>query len=130
MTRSAGEVVHEISVSESAFEAIVKAIGRLSMRRHKFQTFRDVVLEGIKCSSGIASESGPRFAQFLPVDGDIRLYLRLNAETNAAVDRLKAALNQHAPRNYGVRETLIFCASLVAEPDFFTCQTLEGHGTL
>lgn len=130
MTRSAGEVVHEVSVSESAFAIIVEAIGRLSLKRHKFQKFKDVVLEGIKSSAGRSGEAGLRFADKLPVDGEIRLYLRLNAETNGALDRLKTQLNQHAQGRYGVRETLIFCAFVVAEPDFLSCQMLNSGGTL
>lgn len=114
MTGKARQVVHEISVNEQAFEVIVRAICAASLKTQKFEKFKDIVLRGLEIAEDDLEQKLPSLAVALPAEGSIRIYLRLDADANAAVDRLKAKINAHWGDTLGVRETLIFAALIVA----------------
>lgn len=115
MGSKSGQVTHEISVNERAFEIIVRAICAGSLKTHKFEKFKDVVLRGLELADEANEQKISALDVALPAEGTIKVYLKLDAATNAEVDRLKAKLNARWDGTLGVRETLIFAAILVAE---------------
>lgn len=128
--RQSGEVTHELAISFRAFGAVVEAIRLLSLERARFAKFKDVVVEALEQCEQITAEDAQRFVGILPVDGDIRVYLRLSAAQNAMLDRLKARLNELANAHCSVRDALIFCVLFVAEARNLTCRNSSQEGTL
>ena len=118
-------VAHEIAVSDVAFEQIVKAIASLS-----FVKFKDVLLYALTRYQEPKEAHAAGLVAQLPVDGPIRIYVRLNSKENAAVERLKGELNAKTKIHCGVRETLVFCALLVAQGEFSTCKIPASKITL
>mgnify|MGYP001587034690 FL=1 len=115
-------VAHEISISAGAFEHIIRAIAALSLEQTRFVTFKDVILYALQRYSGLKEGHSAALETLLPIDGLVRIYVRLSSEDNAAVERLKSALNTRTKTHCGVRETLFFCAMLVAEGEFSACK--------
>lgn len=115
-------VAHEISISAHAFEDIVRAIAALSLEQTRFVTFKDVILHALERYPALKEGHSAALETLLPVDGPVRIYVRLNSTDNAAVERLKGELNAATKAHCGVRETLIFCAMLVAEGEFSACK--------
>lgn len=115
-------VAHEISISAHAFEDIVRAIAALSLEQTRFVTFKDVILHAMERYPALKDGHSGALETLLPVDGPVRIYVRLNSTDNAAVERLKGELNAATKAHCGVRETLIFCAMLVAEGEFSACK--------
>lgn len=115
-------VAHEISISASAFEHIIRAIAALSLEQTRFVTFKDVILYALERYPALREGHSAALETLLPVDGPVRIFVRLNSKDNAAVERLKGELNAATKAHCGVRETLIFCAMLVAEGEFSACK--------
>lgn len=115
-------VTHEISISACAFEHIIRAIAALSLEQTRFVTFKDVVLHALERYPALKEGHAAALETLLPVEGPVRLYVRLNSDDNAAVERLKGELNARTKAYCGVRETLIFCAMLIAEGEFSACK--------
>jgi len=115
-------VAHEISISAGAFEHIIRAIAALSLEQTRFVTFKDVILYALQRYPALKEDHSVALETLLPLDGPVRIYVRLNSEDNAAVERLKGALNTETNAHCGVRETLFLCAMLVAEGEFSACK--------
>ncbi|KPF71287.1 MAG: hypothetical protein HEQ21_20310 [Blastomonas sp.] len=115
-------VAHEISISARAFQHIIRAIAALSLEETRFVTFKDVILHALERYPALKGGHSAALETLLPVEGPVRIYVRLNSTDNAAVERLKGELNTATKSHCGVRETLIFCAMLVAEGEFSTCK--------
>ena len=123
-------VAHEIAVSQAAFEQIVKAIASLSLEQGRFVKFKDVLLYALATYQELKEAHAAGLVAQLPVDGPIRIYVRLNSKENAAVERLKGELSAKTKVHCGVRETLVFCALLVAQGEFSTCKIPVAKITL
>ena len=123
-------VAHEIAVSQAAFEQIVKAIASLSLVQGRFVKFKDVLLYALATYQEPKEAHAAGLVAQLPVDGPIRIYVRLNSKENAAIERLKGELSATTKVHCGVRETLVFCALLVAQGEFSTCKIPVGKITL
>lgn len=119
-------VAHEISISALAFEHIIRAIAALSLEQTRFVTFKDVILHALAQYPALKEGHAAAMETLLPVEGLVRIYVRLSSTDNAAVERLKGELNAHTKAHCGVRETLIFCAMLVAEGEFSACKMQIG----
>lgn len=120
--KSNTHVAHEIAVSDVAFEQIVKAIAVLSIEQARFVKFKDVILHALASYPELKENHASALETQLPVDGYVRIYIRLNSKENAAVERLKGELNARTTAHCGVRETLVFCALLVAQGEFSSCK--------
>lgn len=115
-------VVHELMLSNRAFVLLADAIRELSLQRGKLQRLKDVVAEGLKLNQSADEMSAAALEEYAPIDGTIRVYLRLTTKTNAELDRIKNDLNRHADNQFGVRETLVFLCLAICEPEKFACK--------
>lgn len=122
MTR-ASTVVHEVMLSNQAFELLADAIRELSLRKGKLQRLKDVVTEGLRLYSAVGGRGAAALKEYEPIDGTIRVFLRLTTTTNGELDHVKNDLNKHTDNQIGVRETLVFLCLAVREPQKFACKT-------
>ena len=118
---SDSEVVHELLLGEQPFAIIAEAIRVLTVERLKFQRLRDVILEAIKDPPKPMDEQVALFKNQFPLDGHVRIYLRLSRSLNSELEALKMDLCQKLDENCGVRETVIFCALSIAQRKDSAC---------
>ena len=110
-----GEVVHELMMGEQAFAIIADAIRTLTIKRLKFQRLKDVIIEAINKPPQFSSEQVELYKAQFPLDGHVRIYLRLSGPLNAKLDAIKTELAKQIGDSCGVRETVIFCALAIAQ---------------
>lgn len=108
------EVVHELMMSAEAMAILAEAIRALTVQKLKFQRLKDVIVEALVDTDLTAGEATQILERHLPLDGQVRIYLRVNASLNAELDALKTNLCDRLEGPCGVRETVIFCALVVA----------------
>lgn len=112
---SDGDVVHELLMGEQPFAIIADAIRALTVERLKFQRLKDVIIEAIDKPPEPSSEHVELFKAQFPLDGHVRIYLRLSRPLNAKLDAIKTDLAGRIGDSCGVRETVIFCALAIAQ---------------
>ena len=115
-------VVHELMLNAVAFAMIAEAIRALSVDRLKFQRLKDVVIESVNHPPRPTDKQVELFKNQLPLDGRVRIFLRLPTSLNARLDQLKSDLCAHLSDNCGVRETIVFCAMVIAQRHKQGCQ--------
>tara|TARA_B100000678_G_scaffold291442_1_gene308401 strand:- start:1067 stop:1435 length:369 start_codon:yes stop_codon:yes gene_type:complete len=120
---SDGDVVHELLMGEQPFAIIADAIRALTVERLKFQRLKDVIIEAINHPPQPSGEQVELFKAQFPLDGHVRIYLRLSRPLNAKLDAIKTDLCKHMGDNCGVRETVVFCALAIAQRQKDSCQT-------
>jgi hypothetical protein len=118
-----GEVVHELLVNRQGLIIVAEAIKVLTIEREKFQRLKDVIIEAMNTMTVPSGSLPETFMQQLPIDGNVRMYLRLNKQQNATLDALRNDLCARLGDHCGVRETVVFCAMAVADPELFSCQS-------
>lgn len=116
-----GEVVHELLVNRQGLMIVAEAIKILTIEKEKFQRLKDVIVEAMNSPTIPSANPPDTFIQQLPIDGNIRMYLRLNRQQNAALDALRIKLCSRVGEHCGVRETVVFCAMAIADPELFSC---------
>lgn len=109
------DVVHELLMGEQPFAIIADAIRVLTVERLKFQRLKDVIVEAINVPPRPTDEQVELFKAQLPLDGRVRIYLRLSRPLNARLDVIKTDLCRKLGDNCGVREVVIFCALSIAQ---------------
>ncbi|MAC12918.1 MAG: hypothetical protein CMN74_12035 [Sphingorhabdus sp.] len=109
------EVVHELLMGEQPFAIIADAIRILTVERLKFQRLKDVIIEVINSRPKPTKEQLKLFAGQLPLDGRVRIYLRLSRPLNARLDEIKTDLSERLGDQCGVRETVVFCALVISQ---------------
>lgn len=115
-------VVHELMIDALSFATIAEGIRTLSVERLKFQRLKDVVIESVNHPPQPTAKQIELFKNQLPLDGRVRIFLRLPTDLNARLDRLKSDLCDRLGDNCGVRETLVFCAMVIAQRNKQGCQ--------
>ena len=89
-----GEVVHKLLIGEQSFAIIADAIRILSIERLKFQRLKDVIVEAVNPPLKPTKEQLELFAGHLPLDGRVRIYLRLSCTLNTKLDEIKTDLSK------------------------------------
>lgn len=116
-------VVHELLVSEEAFSVIAEAIRILSVKTLKFQKLRDVVAYCLETIPTFSAEAAQLYVEDMPFDGRVRIYLRLDNESNGRLDQLRNELCSRIGDHCGVREAVVFSAFAICRPELFSCQS-------
>lgn len=106
--------VHRLYVSDDAMELMIRAIANLSRANRRFETLRDVVLHVLNTAPEIADETIERFRDLLPLDGQTRIFLRVNQDEAAALEELKDELTARSLHTCNVRDAVCFCCLQIA----------------
>lgn len=115
---SAKSTVHQLLVDDTAMELMIRAIAKLSWRNRRFETLRDVVLHVIESRPVLAPDMIEGFFDLIPLDGQNRVFLRINQEHTAAFEAFKDELCALTQRNCAMREVVCFCCLLVVSDRF------------
>ena len=106
--------VHRLYVNDAAMEMMIRAIANLSRHNRRFETLRDVVLHVLRTSPEIGDETIERFKELLPLDGQTRIFLRINQAEAAALEALKDELCARSQQTCNVRDAVCFCCLQIA----------------
>jgi hypothetical protein len=106
--------VYKLRLSPAAFEVILDAIHILSARNQRFETLASVIVTGTQLDCSAVSKALTDLPSLMPIEGDIRLFVRLKTEGQQAFDRFRTTLSLIGMENAGVREAVMACALLIA----------------
>lgn len=114
-------ISHRIAISRPAFAVVAKAIHNMTIETGKFQSFRDV----IRYATEIYDQSRAVDIDTLPNDltssGTVTLSIKLDANTNHAMERIKKDLTGASSRRCGAADAMVFCALIVANSKISAC---------
>jgi hypothetical protein len=114
---SRNNTVYKLRLSSAAFEVILDAIHILSARNQRFETLASVIVAATQLDCSTMSKALADLATLMPIEGDIKLFVRLNTESQQAFDRFRTTLHLTGMENPGVREAVMACALLIAPRD-------------
>jgi len=107
-------VSYEITISDKSFETIAKAIFRLSIKKGCFVKLKDVVEYAFEHGAQNDDQAIYAFERNLPVEGETRLFLRVNSSLSKRIEYLKTILGEKLEHACAVREAIVFCAFWVS----------------
>ena len=111
---SKNNTVYRLRLSTQAFEVIIEAIHILSSRNQRFETLASVIATGTQLDEELFSKALLDLSELMPVDGDIKVFLRLTTKSHRAFERFRIALNERGMDSFGVREAVLACTLLIA----------------
>lgn len=109
----ARSLVHSLSVSNEVFAIMVEAIAKLSLRRGAFVTLRDVVAQALEPSSPIVPGVLKDLEPSEPLDGPVRVYLRLDSQQLPQLERFRTLIRGPMRKELRTRELVYLCCLLV-----------------
>ena len=114
---SRNNTVYKLRLSSEAFDVILEAIHILSARNQRFESLATVILAATQFESNTLPKALADLAVLLPVEGDIKVFLRLTTERQKTFERFRSVLNDVGTTTLGVREAVMACALLIAPRD-------------
>ncbi|WP_152608741.1 hypothetical protein [Croceibacterium mercuriale] len=106
--------VYPILVNDRVFGAMVEAIAKLSLKRGTFVTLRDVMVQCMEGSPSAHPLVLSTMKDLAPLEGHIRIYLRLGQRQIGRVEPMKAELAKHLQREVKTRDLVCFCCLQIA----------------
>lgn len=100
--------VTQINLSSVAFDLVAQSNYTLSIRNEKQQLFQQVISEMLQSDVPISGAMIASFESYMPIAGNIRLYVRLTSDQQLRLDEITASANRHSTRLWQRRETLVF----------------------
>lgn len=114
---SRNNTVYRLRLSSNAFEVILDAIRILSARTQRFETFASVIAAGTQIEGDAFPKALNDLAGLMPIDGDIKVFLRLTPESHKIFERFRTSLALMGMDHFGVREAVMTCTLLIAPRD-------------
>lgn len=100
--------VTQINLSRSAFDLIALANYTISVRDQKQQSFQQVMAAMLDAPLEITADRIASFEAYMPIGGNTRVYVRLNASQQVKVDQITARAAAYSSQLWQRRETLVF----------------------
>lgn len=112
---AAPNVNHKLMVSKEGLAIMAEAVRVLTLRKERFQRLSDLIAAALVSVDPSMAGLPDGFGEDPPLDGPIRINLRLSKPLNDELDAFRHALCERAGDPCGVREAVIFCAMQVAK---------------
>ena len=113
-TRDKGLIVHQIKLSEPAYEVTLKAVYNLGLITRRHELFPAVIQEAVSSFSGIPQKVLDDLDGLMPIKGDIRMFVRIKLDIQSGFEKVRSELNERCGAKYGTREAVIACCLMVA----------------
>ncbi len=111
----ATESVYDLYVNKPAFEIMARSVYMLSLRRERIVSIPQVVMDYLDNSPEINDLQSAVFQEIPPLNGDIKVYVRLASTYAVRLARFKTAVAELTQRECLVREAVVFaCAATIA----------------
>lgn len=106
--------VYPLRLNSASFEVLLEAIHKLSARTQRFETFASVIAAGTRAHADALPRALIDLASIMPVEGDIKVFVRLSADRQKEFEAFRSLLNEVGDATFGVREAVIASALLIA----------------
>lgn len=112
--RDKGLIVHQIKISQRAFEVTLQAVHTIGLINKRHELFSAVIHEAINNYTGIPQRVLDDFNGIQPIKGDIRMFIRIKPEFQKGFELLRSDLSEKLGARYSTREAVIVCCLLIA----------------